>query len=962
MANFTSKQLYQLPKYVPQYDLESTVKVGMLLQNKFDQGIAKIQQNLDAKSKLPLGNYAGMELMQSKLDEASQEIERKIGTVDFANTAEVNSLVGLIDEKTNDMNLLNNIQSGMEINSAKEQLERDKKEGKINPANEYDLLVAINKFKNSKDITDVFVNPYFTPTDILERLNGLLKDNFDKSGNTRVYMTPNGRYGVLNETELIQRGQLKEVQQMINNWLYTDPLIQRQAYTNARYMYKDISDEDLKNQVVKQFDDENGILAKELKDKEDYYNLFSPEEREKNPDALKLRDDIKNLNEYSLEMEKKRKEFVESNPNRDGLAFFLYTNSLAGFFSGVYGFTSIKEKQVADPGQQADLELKKFIQKSWKDAQDVRQADEQLYINRLLAAKSNGTDPNSKKDGKEKTPKEIELEQDGFSLDPTSTTTLAEETQDPTAAYQQFNANLNSLIQQELNYALKIAGDYIRSDKGNKESKDVLGQYITIGPTGNATLKNGASSEEFLKKFSFFVAQGDILKTPEILDDIYQYSNIVSTLGEMKTIKENMQKEGFTEEEEDKFLGYVSKLRGSFEKVSQVFKNNLDKSKLEGKEYIKESADLIDKNILNSDQNIGIATNLIYEINNVNFFEGKWKKLTSTVGELWEKSRGVLTNTTKGEELAEIHNSLSKEIFNEYKGKIKGLTLDITKAVMTEFLAAGIEGKEWKGFYNNNNALALYYKGEEFTKRAKDYRNTEKKLSLVYSRYLKNYLKERNLMYTVNFAPGEQEKFFGKLKNSLSEGTGDNFKDKIEIINGLYGEKGAFVGGVLGVVPSASINGIIRFVIGGEQLDIPSSLVPSNMVAKVESLKQDMNINNTYHYAITKDKAVNLYVGALGVDNTSGRDTYRFRIKMWKGVGDNLNVQLYRDVYNNKTSQVYLDENGVAIGNDDGKNLDARVNFGEANPSDFYKSFMAVYNSNPTGLNSLYQQKITPKK
>ena len=195
----------------------------------------------------------------------------------------------MIDEKTNDMNLLNNIQSGLEIKNAKEQLEADIKEGKENPANTLLLQESINRFKNSKDVTDVFVNPYFTPISITEKLNELLKNNFDKSGNTRVYQTASGQYGVINETELIQRGQLAEVQKLINNYLYTDPSIQRQAYANAKYMYRSVSDEDLKKEVSTQFDEENAVLEKELKDRQQYLSLIPEEKRDTDPNAMSLK-------------------------------------------------------------------------------------------------------------------------------------------------------------------------------------------------------------------------------------------------------------------------------------------------------------------------------------------------------------------------------------------------------------------------------------------------------------------------------------------------------------------------------------------------------------------------------------------------------------------------------------------------------------------------------------------------
>ena len=70
-------------------------------------------------------------------------------------------------------------------------------------------------------------------------------------------------------------------------------------------------------------------------------------------------------------MQTKRKEFLAKDINRDNLSFFLYTQNMAGLFSGIYGFQSIKETQKEDLGAKADRDLNKLLSDIWKIQQDV---------------------------------------------------------------------------------------------------------------------------------------------------------------------------------------------------------------------------------------------------------------------------------------------------------------------------------------------------------------------------------------------------------------------------------------------------------------------------------------------------------------------------------------------------------------------------------------------------------------
>ena len=352
------------------------------------------------------------------------------------------------------------------------------------------------------------------------------------------------------------------------------------------------------------------------------------------------------------------------------------------------------------------------------------------------------------------------------------------------------------------------------------------------------------------------------------MENYLNYSNITSQIAKMDAIREDMKKEGVTEKDEEELKEYVDDLRIGYQTQSNNFKKIISEASERGVKSYDINPNLIDNHILNSDQNIIAATKLRYELNNKGFFESNLDGFTKFLSETGEKIKGPLTSSNKGDVLAKAHKELSDEVFKEYKDKVPGLTLETTSALMTEFLASGLEVIEWIGFYLYDNSLTEVYNGKRFQKYTKLLLDKEKHLSWVYNKYLNPYLKERNQLYTVRFEKDDkQAEFFGQLKNGLSTQTDGLFEDELEVLNGLYTEKEGKLRPdvVLGVVPALSDNSTTYFVVDAKVLQVPTTMIPEKMRTKISSLKQNMNIQNTYQYSTSKDNAVNLYVGALGV-------------------------------------------------------------------------------------------------
>ena len=129
MASFTDQQLTPFTPYVAQLPVQSMVQVGMQKQAQYDQGVQKIQTQIDNVAGMDIANDVQKKYLQSKLDELGGKL-KTVAAGDFSNQQLVNSVGGMATSIVKDPTIQNAVYSTQRAKTELETGEAAYKAGK----------------------------------------------------------------------------------------------------------------------------------------------------------------------------------------------------------------------------------------------------------------------------------------------------------------------------------------------------------------------------------------------------------------------------------------------------------------------------------------------------------------------------------------------------------------------------------------------------------------------------------------------------------------------------------------------------------------------------------------------------------------------------------------------------------------------------------------------------------------
>ena len=103
MASWTDK-IPTFNPYVAQLPVEAMVQVGMYKQKQYDEGIQKIQTNIDNVAGLDIAKESDKVYLQSKLNQLGNDL-KIVAAGDFSNFQLVNSVNGMTNQIVKDANV-----------------------------------------------------------------------------------------------------------------------------------------------------------------------------------------------------------------------------------------------------------------------------------------------------------------------------------------------------------------------------------------------------------------------------------------------------------------------------------------------------------------------------------------------------------------------------------------------------------------------------------------------------------------------------------------------------------------------------------------------------------------------------------------------------------------------------------------------------------------------------------------
>ena len=354
MASWTDK-IPTFNPYVAQLPVEAMVQVGMYKQKQYDEGIQKIQTNIDNVAGLDIAKESDKVYLQSKLNQLGNDL-KIVAAGDFSNFQLVNSVNGMTNQIVKDANVQNAVSSTAWLRKQQAEMEKAISEGKASQANIYDFNDIAGKYLNSKKIGEKFNGRYTQYTDVkkkaLDAIKALHPDlikydvpfKVDANGkiDTRFYADAMKRYKIEGISEA-------KIAQAIYANMTPDDL--NQLRIDGKYQFRGADYEQLTERAKAEYDSQKAQATSALELLETQRAVVT--------DPSKL-DEIENQIEYYKEQlgvdgkpgvldEKFYKNIELARTDPDAVKYNIYKDGFVKEFANAFKWSSKEEEAVVNP-------------------------------------------------------------------------------------------------------------------------------------------------------------------------------------------------------------------------------------------------------------------------------------------------------------------------------------------------------------------------------------------------------------------------------------------------------------------------------------------------------------------------------------------------------------------------------------------------------------------------------------
>jgi len=379
MASFTDA-ISTFNPYVQQLPVDAMVKVGMYKQQKYDEGVQKIQGYIDNIAGLDVMKGPQKEYLQSKLNELGSNL-RNVAAGDFSNQQLVNSVGGMATQLVKDPIIQSAVSSTQRIRKGMGELEEAKKSGKSHKNNEDKFNSEVNDWLSDGSLDSAFRGEYTPYTDYRKKEIELAKEIEkvdrtveipwvrDDQGNT-IYFNDKGQasldptkgqkrmdYDMLKVTT---KGKPAEKILALFNTTFDDN-DERQMRIDSWAKYKGKGVETFAPDINRTFDLKKNILEKESANITIELNNPKLSAVEKSNMQARLNDINKTLSGGGIEKEKFDTFEALKNPNNlENLKYEIFKNKHLYDLAEELSSQSYEYAHVANPALQMKNELLKI--------------------------------------------------------------------------------------------------------------------------------------------------------------------------------------------------------------------------------------------------------------------------------------------------------------------------------------------------------------------------------------------------------------------------------------------------------------------------------------------------------------------------------------------------------------------------------------------------------------------------
>jgi len=384
----------QFTPYIQQLPVEDMVQVGMHKQQLYDQGVQKIQSQIDNIAGLDIIHDSDRAYLQSKLDELTSNL-RGVAAGDFSDQNLINSVSGMTSQLIKDKNIQNAVSSTAKFRKENARMEKAMNEGKAKAANIWKFREEANKYLSSTKIGENFSYGY-EQYDVDNQKTALEAIKSVHPSLSQVDITH-----VVNEDGSIDYNQLSDVMKRNKIEGVTSLQIQkaisaafgadnwRQLQLDGEYQLKGISNEQLKEYTVRQYEE----LVKDNKKQLDH--LKSLKKITVNPEEVNKLDEQIGDYEYLLgdgkTPGKLEKDYLNNLKTIDEdpsiIKGEIYKNGFIKQFGDAFSWTSQTSEILKNPYVEVEQWNKRFAldvqtenRNAIKDQFDMNIATENLQI------------------------------------------------------------------------------------------------------------------------------------------------------------------------------------------------------------------------------------------------------------------------------------------------------------------------------------------------------------------------------------------------------------------------------------------------------------------------------------------------------------------------------------------------------------------------------------------------------
>ena len=375
MASFTDA-IPQFNPYIQQLPVEAMVRVGMEKQQRYDQGLQRIQSQIDQVAGLAISRPQDREYLQSKLNDLGSKL-KTVAAADFSNYQLVNSVAGMAGSIAKDANVIASVQSTAQRRALQERIQKDTDAGKYNPANNYLFNQTDEEWFNNPNVGASYSGYYRTPIDVWGKIRDIAKEVgidektvpnlFETDDQGRYKKDKNGDY-IINNVMVEETLKGKDASKILNAFKNAlTPADYEQLSTEGRYNFRDATPEQL------------GVIATSSADKNIKFNngkleflkISLAEQQSKaktneyDAELIKsIGDEITYFEGLNRDLEKSKVESLSAVArNPEGVKGMIYRDNYLSSMSEALSSKSISKKYSVNPHFEVGMRINEFKQK-----------------------------------------------------------------------------------------------------------------------------------------------------------------------------------------------------------------------------------------------------------------------------------------------------------------------------------------------------------------------------------------------------------------------------------------------------------------------------------------------------------------------------------------------------------------------------------------------------------------------